>query len=126
MDCNHISKVLKWGVDKQTKFVVKLWGCCNCDATSKKPFESNFGSKHEHTSYVEGCFTCKMATLQFDTGDANSGMINNGFTKKKWNAELKAYADARAQGIQPTGTSMKKVRAAVEKSNQTGTAFQAG
>lgn len=126
MSCNHISKVIKWGVDEKANFIVELWGCCNCDATSNQPFESTFESKHKHTSYVEGCFTCKMATLQFDTGDANSGLINNGFTKKKWNAELKAYADARAQGIQPTGTSIKKVRAAVEKSNQTGTAFKAG
>lgn len=126
MECKHISKVIRWGVDSKANFIVELWGCTDCNATSTKPFDSHFESKHEHTSYVEGCFTCKMATLQFDTGDANSGLISNGFTKKKWNAEIKAYSDARAQGIQPTGTSMKKIQAAVDKSNQTGTAFKAG
>jgi len=45
----------------------------------------------------------KASNLEFSTGDANSA---KGMTEKKWNAELNAYAAARAQGIQPAGTSM--------------------
>jgi hypothetical protein len=43
----------------------------------------------------------------------------------KWDAELKAYKDARAQGIQPAGTSMKQVQKAVDISNKTGKAYGA-
>jgi hypothetical protein len=46
-------------------------------------------------------------------------------TEKKWNAELNAYAAARAQGIQPAGTSMAKIKDAVEKSDKAGKAFDA-
>jgi hypothetical protein len=43
--------------------------------------------------------------------------------KKKFEAELQAYRDARKQGIQPTGTSMAKIQAAVDLSNKVGKAF---
>jgi hypothetical protein len=43
--------------------------------------------------------------------------------KKKFEAELQAYRDARKQGIQPTGTSMAKIQAAVDISNKAGKAF---
>lgn len=56
-------------------------------------------------------------------GEANS---NLSMSSKKWDKELQAYRDARAQGIQPAGTSMKQVRDAVEISNKTGKAYQAG
>ena len=45
--------------------------------------------------------------------------------QKKWDKNLSDYKDARAQGIQPSGTSPDKVRAAVEISNATGTAYEA-
>ena len=38
-------------------------------------------------------------------GDASSKMIDAGWTNKKWDNELKLYREARAQGIQPDGTS---------------------
>jgi hypothetical protein len=44
---------------------------------------------------------------------------------KKWTAELDAYADARAQGIQPAGTTMKAVAEAKEASDKLGVAFNA-
>jgi hypothetical protein len=56
------------------------------------------------------------------TGDANN---KKSMSDKKWNAELKAYKDARAQGIQPSGTSMKKIQEAVDISNKTGKAYGA-
>jgi hypothetical protein len=125
--CEHVGKVVTWGVDANADLKPTLYGCVNCDETSHTPLigieEQN---EHQHTSYVDDCFQCKIATLQFDTGDANSGLVSNGFTKKKWNNELKAYADARAQGIQPSGTSMKKVQAAVAASDKIGQAYKAG
>lgn len=42
---------------------------------------------------------------------------------KAWDAELNAYRKARSQGIQPSGTTMKKVRDAEEISQRTGKAF---
>jgi hypothetical protein len=57
------------------------------------------------------------------TGDANGELVNNGWTNKKWDSELKAYRDARAQGIQPDGTSTAQIQKAVDISNKTGHAF---
>ena len=50
-------------------------------------------------------------------------MVASGWTNKKWDAELKAYRDARAEGIQPKSTKMKDIKAAVEQSDKTGKAF---
>ena len=48
------------------------------------------------------------------------------FTKeKKFNAELDAYATAKANGIQPAGTSMSAIRDANERSDFAGKAFRA-
>lgn len=51
-------------------------------------------------------------------------LSNTGATKA-WDAELQGYRDARAQGIQPAGTTRAKVQEAVEISNRTGKAFNA-
>ena len=75
-----------------------------------------------HPEFVEGCFGCKVGTLQLNTGDTNSSLS---VSTKKWDKELQAYRDARAQGIQPAGTSMKKVQEAVRISNETGKAYGA-
>lgn len=76
-----------------------------------------------HPEFVEGCFGCKVSTLQMNPGDAaGSKMV----PKKKWDAELNAYAAARAQGIQPDGTSMKKIQAAVKASENMGKAYDGG
>jgi hypothetical protein len=75
-----------------------------------------------HPEYVENCFGCKVSTLEMGVGDANSKVS---MSTTKWDAELKAYKDARAQGIQPAGTSMKAVQKAVDISNKTGKAYGA-
>jgi len=75
-----------------------------------------------HPEYVEGCFGCKVSTLEMGVGDANSKVS---MSTTKWDAELKAYKDARAQGIQPAGTSMKAVQKAVDISQKTGKAYGA-
>lgn len=79
-------------------------------------------SRTTHPEYVEGCFGCKISTLEMGVGDANSKVS---MSTTKWDAELKAYKDARAQGIQPAGTSMKAVQKAVDISNKTGKAYGA-
>lgn len=45
--------------------------------------------------------------------------------QKKWDADLAAYSDARAQGIQPASTARTSVDAAVAMSNETGKAWDA-
>ena len=79
-----------------------------------------------------GCLTKDHATwgeclrasnIQMNPGDASGNMVASGWTNKKWEGELKAYRDARAQGIQPDGTSMSKIRKAVEISEKTGVAY---
>lgn len=64
----------------------------------------------------------RASNLEMSTGDANNGVV---MSKKKWNAELNAYKNARAQGIQPSGTSMAKVQEAIDISNKTGKAYGA-
>jgi hypothetical protein len=57
------------------------------------------------------------------TGDANGELVGNGWTNKKWDNELSLYREARAQGIQPEGTSTAKIRKAMDVSDKTGYAF---
>jgi hypothetical protein len=57
------------------------------------------------------------------TGDANGELVNNGWTNKKWNNELSLYREARAQGIQPEGTSTAQIRKAMDVSDKTGHAY---
>ena len=74
----------------------------------------------DHKSWGE-CL--RASNLQLNAGDAKH---TTSVSKKKWDAELNAYKNARSQGIQPAGTTMAKVRQAVEISEKTGKAFDAG
>jgi len=73
-----------------------------------------------HPEPVDTCFGCKGLTLQMNSGDAKRDISD-----KKWNAELKAYRDARAQGIQPAGTTMRHVQEAHKASEILGKAYDA-
>ena len=73
-----------------------------------------------HPEPVDGCFGCKAMTLQMNAGDAKRDISD-----KKWNAELQAYRDARAQGIQPAGTTMHHVREAHRASEVLGRPYDA-
>lgn len=75
-----------------------------------------------HPEYVEGCFGCKGLTLSMNAGDADSRRV---MPNKAFNRELEAYKEARAQGIQPAGTSMKKIQEAVKASETLGRAYDA-
>jgi hypothetical protein len=55
----------------------------------------------------------------------NTGDAKRDIPDKKWNAELKAYRDARDQGIQPAGTSMRHIQQAHKASEVLGKAYNA-
>ena len=78
--------------------------------------------RQKHPEYVEGCFGCKASTLDLNAGDANSRLA---MSTKKWDKELALYRSARAQGIQPDGTSTAKIRKAIDISNKTSKAYGA-
>ena len=73
-----------------------------------------------HPEYVEGCFGCKASGLQMNPGDATRDIPD-----KQWNAKLQKYRDARANGIQPGGTSEAHVEAAYTASENLGKAYNA-
>jgi len=72
-----------------------------------------------HESYVE-CL--KASNLQINTGDAGR---SESMTAKKWDGELEAYRKARAEGIQPSGTTMKAINEAKAASDKLGAAYNA-
>jgi len=59
------------------------------------------------------------------TGDAAGNIIASGTTQKKWDKELQLYRDAKAQGVQPAGTSTKAIRAALTASETLNKAYNA-
>jgi hypothetical protein len=75
-----------------------------------------------HPEYVEGCFGCKGMSVQMNAGDADS---RKAMPNKAFNKELDAYKEARAQGIQPAGTTMNKIQEAVKASETLGRAYDA-
>lgn len=122
--CDHVSKIIKWKLNERTQHVPGLYGCTKCNIESEEPLSNGMEVKeHLHTSYVDGCFRCKISTIQLNTGDASSNVIASGWTKKSWNSELDLYQNARSQGIQPDGTSAVKVRQAIDVSDKTGYAY---
>ena len=71
----------------------------------------------DHASWGE----CARAT---NVRIAYCGIGGGDATKQKaWDRELADYRSARAQGIQPDGTTTAKIRQAVELSNQVGAAY---
>jgi hypothetical protein len=121
--CDHISKVLEWGFTDTQDFKATKYGCVKCDETSPVPFLVNdVFVDHTKCGGPDVCFGCKAAGLQLSTGDAHSA---KGMSNKKWEGELNAYREARAQGIQPEGTSMAKIQEARRASDVMGKAFDA-
>lgn len=78
--------------------------------------------RQDHPEDVEGCFGCKIMGLELGTGDANA---QKSMSNKKWDAELNAYSSARAEGIQPAGTTMAKIQDARRASDALGAAYNA-
>jgi hypothetical protein len=113
----HISKVLEWGFTPEHDFKATLWGCVLCDIVTEKPFIHE-DIDIDHTQCDEDCFGCKAKGLQLNVGDASRDISD-----KKWTGELKAYKEARAQGIQPAGTTRAHVEQAYEASATLGKAY---
>lgn len=82
--------------------------------------------RETHPEEVEGCFGCKVMTLQLSPGDAASNIIASGTTQKKWDSELQFYRDARAQGVQPESTNRKAVEKALKASEELNKPYDAG
>jgi len=112
---DHITKVLEWSyklVDGQMDQYVSLYGCSKCDITSTTIFNQTEEVSIDHSNCkYDPCFGCKAKSLQLNAGDATRDI-----SKKKWDARLNGYAAAKAQGIQPGGTTPEKVQAAITAS----------
>ena len=121
-NCHHISRVTEWGFDDNHNFMATAYDCVLCGEKSPTPFPHEEKVEIDHTNCDDDCFYCKAKGLQLNTGDASSNKI---MSNKKWNGELDAYRAARAQGIQPNGTSMAQVQAAVTASEVMGKAYDA-
>ena len=121
----HISKVLEWGFDDDHNFKAVSWGCVLCDIVDDKPFYSEY-IEIDHTACDDDCFGCKAKGLVLSTGDAAGNIIASGTTQKKWDKELQLYRDAKAQGVQPAGTSTQAIRSALEASETLNKAYDAG
>lgn len=74
----------------------------------------------DHATFGE-CQRAKSISI----GYCRSHLGQDSTRQKKWDAELNAFDSAVAQGIMPAGTSMRKIREAVEISNRTGVAYDA-
>lgn len=80
----------------------------------------NLHRTRTHPEYVEGCFGCKVSTLKI--GYCGQGGLD--YTRQqKWDAELDLYASAVKQGIQPETTKTRGIQAALDWSENTGTAY---
>lgn len=128
-ECDHILKIVKFKydlVDGDVKQSVETYGCTRCDITSPEPLydveKRNLEVKQKDHSKCDDtpCFGCKAKGLQLNTGDANS---QKGMSNKKWDGELNAYRQARAEGIQPSGTSMQAITEARKASEVMGKAY---
>ena len=120
---SHTTKILTWKLDEKFNYIPGSYGCTDCSETFiEAPSNGNLVVEHTHTSYVAGCFACKVGTLQLNTGDANGA---RDMSQKKWDKELGLYKQARDQGIQPDGTSTKQIQKSIDVSNRTGVAYDA-
>lgn len=121
----HVGKVLKWEyvlVNGDVNSKVALWGCTRCDVESETIFPNTGEYDTIKAPCADDCycFACKVKTLQMNTGDAARDIPD-----KKWRAKLDGYKNARAQGMQPAGTSEAQVQAAYKASETLGKAYNA-
>lgn len=124
-NCDHKTKVLEWGydlTDGKMNSKVELYGCTDCDATSKVPFPSSEVFIDHSNCSEDPCFGCKARFLQLSVGDARHDGV---MSAKQHDKELGSYFDAVRQGIEPVSTRTKDIQAAVRLSNDTGKAFDA-
>ena len=119
---DHTNMTVKWGFDENHEWTTVLYGCSLCDIEPQKerfPDRPKQEVDHSKCDY-DPCFTCKAKNLQVNTGDAGR---MGGWTKKSWDSELNFYKQARAQGVQPEGTSRAAVEKALKASEVIGKAY---
>ena len=75
----------------------------------------------EHDFMCE-CFACRVKSIKVAYCGIGGG---DATAQRQWDRNLDLYRKARAEGIQPTGTSRSKVVAAMKQSDRTGKAFVA-
>jgi hypothetical protein len=128
MSCDikgHVGKITDWGLDDNNHWKGTKFGCTKCDWVGDDyPPEIIVEKEPEDHSNCESkpCFACKVKSLQINTGDAKAAS-GSGMTNKEWDNELNAYRKARAEGIQPAGTSMKAINEARRASEAMGKAY---
>lgn len=120
MGHEHCSKVLEWMFDSDHHWKAALYGCTGCDETSLVPFPREEEQVVDHTQCGPECFRCKAQGLQLNAGDATRDIPD-----KIWRARLANYKKARADGIQPAGTTPGAVEQAYKASETLGTAYNA-
>lgn len=125
----HVGKITDWALDEKSRWKGIKFGCTKCDWVGDDyPPDVIIEKEPEDHSNCESnpCFACKVKTLQMNAGDAKSSVVAAGTTQKKWDKELAFYKSARAQGVQPEGTSRKAVENALKASETLGKAYDGG
>lgn len=74
----------------------------------------------DHATYGE-CLRAKTVKVAY----CNSANGSDYTTQKNWDKNIDLYASARAQGVQPKSTRTSDIRAALDRSDVTGSAFTA-
>ena len=120
MGHQHVVKVTGWGFDEKYNYKATEYTCMECNEKMAEAPKYEDDLPVDHTKCSSDCFRCKSKTLQMNTGDASRDIPD-----KKWNAELKAYRNARDQGLQPAGTTMSHIEEAHKASEVMGTAYNA-
>ena len=73
-----------------------------------------------------GCRTRNHSSYGECLRDANPVVNLKATPNNSWDRELETYRDARSQGIQPATTRLADVHQALDVSDKTGVAFDAG
>lgn len=123
MPHEHRAKIVQFShklVDGDVKEYASLYGCLDCSETFEEKPVYEEEAVHDHTEYTDGCFACKIATLELGTGDAGRA---DSMPQKKWDKELSDFRSAHKQGIRPEGTSAQKIQEAVRASDNLGKAY---
>lgn len=76
----------------------------------------------DHPSFADCMRSKNPMPVALETRNGRGFALN---AQKAWDAELTAYGAARKQGIQPAGTGMNDIRAALDASDAMGKPYRA-
>ena len=130
--CDHAAKVNQFTyalIDGDVVQSVSEYGCTNCTETfTEVPYECDpLGYHGYHVKdgiFVETCTHCQRAAGVPDS-IFDYRLRVDATPQKKWDKELDRYRSARRQGIQPEGTTTKKIIEAEKASDNLGKAYNA-